>query len=215
MRIQQDHGEGLLRSIEDLKQSEVANLIASRIREFKEMGSKPSREIFKELCFCLLCANFVAERSIQIQDAVGDGFLTLSESQLRERLRNLGHRFPNVRAKYVVEARRYKDSLKDIIFSFEDEGELREWLIGKVKGIGPKEASHFLRNIGYTNSAILDFHIVNILARHGLIEKPKTLTKRRYLEIEKRLRKLAEEVDLNMAELDLYLWYMETGKVLK
>ena len=213
--MQQDVERDLLRSIEDLKQSEVRSLVDSRIREFKETGDRSSREIFKELCFCMLCANYAAERSMQIQRAVGDGFLTLSESQLRNRLKSLGYRFPNVRSEYVVRARSYKDSLKDITASFSDESKLREWLIGNIKGIGPKEASHFLRNIGYTDLAILDFHVINVLARHGLIEKPKTLTRRRYLEIEELLRRIAREADLNLAELDLYLWYMETGKVLK
>jgi len=90
-----------------------------------------------------------------------------------------------------------------------------EWLVKNISGIGYKEASHFLRNIGFTNLAIVDFHILNLLARHGLIEKPKTLTRKKYLEIEEVLRAIAEKLDLNLAELDLYLWYMETGKVLK
>jgi N-glycosylase/DNA lyase len=205
----------LVKYVEDLKRSEVRDLVDSRVEEFKEMGSRSSTEVFKELCFCILCANYAAERSIEMQLAIGDGFSTLSESQLREKLKALGYRFPNVRAEYIVEARRYRDSLRSIMSSFNDENELREWLITNVKGIGPKEASHFLRNIGYTGFAILDFHIINILARHGLIERPKTLTKRRYLEIEELLRRIAGEADLNLAELDLYLWYMETGKVLK
>lgn len=215
IKMQQDVSRELLDSIQNLRQSKVGGLVDSRIKEFKEMGSKPSREIFKELCFCILCANYTAERSMQIQKAMGDGFLALPESQLRERLRTLGYRFPNVRSEYIAEARRYKDSLKEIISSFNDENKQRKWLIENIKGIGPKEASHFLRNIGYTGFAILDFHIINILSRHGLIEKPKTLTERRYLEIEELLKRIAGEADLNLAELDLYLWYMETGKVLK
>ena len=213
--MQQDISRELLDSIRNLKRSKVGGLVDSRIKEFKEMGNKPSREIFKELCFCILCANYTAEGSMQVQKAIGDGFLALPESRLRERLRTLGYRFPNVRSEYIAEARRYKDSLKEITASFNDGNERRKWLIENIKGIGPKEASHFLRNIGYTDFAILDFHIINVLSRHGLIEKPKTLTKRRYLEIEELLRKIAGEADLNLAELDLYLWYMETGKVLK
>jgi len=81
--------------------------------------------------------------------------------------------------------------------------------------LGYKEASHFLRNIGYKNYAIVDFHIVDLLVKYSLIEKPKTMTKRKYLEIERILQDLGSEVSLNLAELDLYLWYMETGKVLK
>jgi len=205
----------LLASIEQLKQTEVKDVVGKRIREFEENGRKPSMEIFKELCFCILCANFTAERSMKIQTTIGDGFSNLPEQQLAQRLRCLGHRFPNTRARYIVEARRYKNSLEDIIVSSNDANGLREWLIDNVKGIGRKEASHFLRNIGYKDFAILDFHVLNILDKYGLPKRPKTMTKKRYLEIEELLGKIARKASLDLAELDLYLWYMETGKVLK
>ncbi len=38
---------------------------------------------------------------------------------------------------------------------------------------------------------------------------------KKYLEIEKKLKKLAEQCSISLGELDLYLWYLETGKVLK
>ena len=207
----------LLKTIERLKRddTDVIALVDARIKEFEETCKKPCSEIFKELCFCILTANFTAEKSIKIQEEIGDGFLTLFESQLADRLKELGYRYPNIRAKYIVEARRYKDSLKEIVESFNDEYESRDWLVKNIKGIGYKEASHFLRNIGYKNSAIVDFHIIDLLARCGLIEKPKTLTKTKYMEIEDVLVKIAEESSMNLAELDLYLWYIETGKVLK
>jgi N-glycosylase/DNA lyase len=215
MTDKSDSAEKLLETIETLKRSEVRPLIQARTAQFKEMAKKPSSELFKELCFCILCANFTAERSIKIQNTVGDNFLNLPEKRLAQRLKALGHRFPNTRARYIVEARKHEGSLKTKIASFSDKQKLREWLIAEVKGLGPKEASHFLRNVGYTDFAIVDFHIVDVLVRHGLIQKPKTVTKRRYLEIEETLRHIAEKADLNMAELDLYLWFMETGKVLK
>ena len=84
-----------------------------------------------------------------------------------------------------------------------------------MKGLGYKEASHFLRNIGFDDFAIIDFHIIDILSRYNLIEKPKALTKKRYLKIENLLKEIAKKSNLSLAELDLYLWYMETGKVLK
>ena len=205
----------LLESIENLKKSEVKRLVSARIREFEEIGKGSSDETFKELCFCILTANFNAEKSIKIQEGIGEGFLTLSESQLAKKLKELGHRYPNTRARYVVEAREYKNSLKDIVESLNNENETREWLVKDIKGIGYKEASHFLRNVGYKNSAIIDFHIIDILTRYRLIEKPKTLTKRKYLEIEDLLKKIAGKLNLNLAELDLYLWYAETGKILK
>ena len=126
-------------------------------------------------------------------------------------LKKLGYRFPNKRAEYIVESRKCAKSLKNL----KKGPEAREWLVKNVKGLGYKEASHFLRNIGYTDVAIIDFHIVDLLADYRLIKKPKTMTKKNYLKIEKLLRKIAENVNLNLGELDLYLWYMETGKILK
>jgi len=205
----------LLESIENLKNSEVKILVDTRLREFKEIGNGPSNEIFKELCFCILTANFNAERSMKIQRQIGDEFSTISKSDLVKKLRELGHRFPNTRARYIVDARKHENSLKDIVKMFNDDNELREWIVKNVKGIGYKEASHFLRNIGYTSFAIIDFHIIDILTKHNIIEKPKVLTKRKYLEIEDLLGKIARKLNLNSAELDLYLWYMETGKILK
>ena len=73
----------------------------------------------------------------------------------------------------------------------------------------------FLRNIGYTDYAIIDFHIIDLLVSYNLILKPKTLTRNKYLEIEKILKNIGKELNLNLAELDLYLWYLETGKILK
>jgi len=205
----------LLQSIKNLKNSKIKNLVDARLREFKEIGDGSSDEIFEELCFCILTANFNAERSLEIQRQIGDGFLSFPKSDLAKKLRELGHRFPNTRARYIVDARKHKNSLKDIVKMFNDDNELREWLVKNVKGIGYKEASHFLRNIGYTSFAIIDFHIIDVLTKHNIIKKPKVLTKRKYLEIEDLLREIAGKSNGNLAELDLYLWYMGTGKILK
>lgn len=205
----------LLEAVSRLKRSCVKNLVGSRIAEFKHMRRRSSVDLFKELCFCILTANFSAERSLRIQAEVGDGFLTLSEPQLAETLKRLGHRYPNARARYIVEARRYAKTLKEILSRLGCGYTAREWLVRNVKGIGYKEASHFLRNVGCTDLAIIDFHIVDLLSRYGLMEKPKSLTRRRYVEIENLLRRIAKSLGITVAELDLYLWYMETGKVLK
>jgi len=93
--------------------------------------------------------------------------------------------------------------------------ERRAWLVDNIKGLGYKEASHFLRNIGFDDYAIIDFHILDLLERYRLIKKPKTLTTKQYRKIEHVLQKLATKTNLTLAELDLYLWYLETGKILK
>jgi N-glycosylase/DNA lyase len=203
----------LIDHIEKLKKSLVGRKVEKRIKEFKEISKKSNDDIFKELCFCILTANFNAEKSIEIQNKIGDGFLNFSEKELEKKLRELGHRYPKTRAKYIVEARMFKDSLKNILES--NENDLRDWFVKNIKGLGYKEASHFLRNIGFENFAIIDFHIIDLLVKHKLIKRPKTLTKRKYFEIENILKRIAKELNINLAELDLYLWYMETGKILK
>ncbi len=204
----------LLSQIEYLKDSPVKNIVECRMRDFEQAGKGADAELFKELCFCILTANFDAEKSVKIQHKIDNGFLTMSEEALASKLKELGHRFPNARAHYIVEARKYKNMLRPTISSLNGE-ELRKWLAKNIRGIGYKETSHFLRNIGFKDYAIVDFHILDILADHKIIEKPHTLTRKAYLDIENRLKKLARQSELNLAELDLYLWFLETSKICK
>ncbi|MDP3966361.1 MAG: N-glycosylase/DNA lyase [archaeon] len=209
--------ESLLSKIENLKNSEIKEVIDLKGKEFEKVRNSGESEIFKELCFCLMTANFSANGGIKIQNAVGDGFLNLSEEELSKRLSELGHRFPNARAGYVVLAREKKDELVKMIKEINDELVLRGWIVKNIKGLGMKESSHFLRNIGYKNLAIIDFHIIDLLVKHNLVEKPKnkSLTSKKYIEIENVLKEISKKAGLHMGELDLYLWYLETGKILK
>jgi len=198
-----------------LMEDKVRRVVGARIKEFELLRSSSREDLFKELCFCILAANFSAERSLRIVDEIGDDLLKLSEEELAETLRRLGHRFPSSRARYIVQARRSLDELVKILETIDDEFMVREWLVRNVKGVGYKEASHFLRNIGFKNLSIIDFHIIDLLERYGLIKRPRSLTRRRYLEIEGLLRRISEKLGISLAELDLYLWYMETGRILK
>ncbi|TFG29238.1 MAG: N-glycosylase/DNA lyase [Promethearchaeota archaeon] len=205
----------LLDSIEELKKGDIKYLIDTRIYEFEQIQRESIDNIFKELCFCIMTANCGAEKCMEIHEGISDGFLHLTQEHLTEKFKDLGYRFPNVRSIYIVEAREYKDKLHQMLNSTIEKEELRDWVVKHIKGLGYKEASHFLRNIGYKNYAIIDFHIVDVLAKYHVIEKPKTMTKKKYLEIEEILEQMANRLNLNMAELDLYLWYLETGKILK
>jgi len=207
--------EKLVELTESMKRCELKDKVDLRICQFKKLGKAGVDEIFKELCFCILTANFTAERGMMIQEEIGDGFLHLSEKELAKKLKTLGHRFPNKRAEYIVKARKNKDALKQILGSGKNEAEIRGWIDKNIKGLGYKEASHFLRNIGFENLAIIDFHIIDILADHDVIERPKTLTKKKYIEIENVLKELSRKTGTTLAELDLYLWCAETGKILK
>ena len=139
---------------------------------------------------------------------LGTTIFTGSQDEIRKKLKEI-YRFHTLRAGYIYEAR---ENFRNIDINSKN---IRNDLVDNIKGIGMKEASHFLRNVGFDDFAIIDFHIIDLLVKNNLIEKPKTLTKKKYLEIENVLRKLANKVNLSLGELDLYLWFAETGKVLK
>ncbi len=207
-----------------LHYEEIKPIIEQKKREFLRLQNSTENDIFKELCFCILAANFSAEGSLKIQQKLNDKLLTLPLKELSITLKHL-HRFPNTRAKYIVEARELKheiwkkiQEIKKIKYEEMKESELqnfRSWLVKNIKGLGMKEASHFLRNIGFFDFAIIDFHIIDILVENQIIEKPKTLTKKKYVEIENILKGIANQVNLKPGILDLVLWHMETGKIIK
>lgn len=205
-----------MRRLEELRSSEVGEKIRSRINEFKRTGESGNPEWFSEMCFCILTANSTARCGLKLQRELGaTGFLSLPKQELVDRLKQSGHRFYNRRAEFILEARKFKN-IKDILSKKPDEHEAREWLVKNVKGIGYKEASHFLRNVGFLNLAILDRHILSIMYENGLMDSlVKPQGRRKYLEIEQRLRQFAGKAKMSLGELDLYLWYLKTGEVLK
>ncbi|HOD89782.1 MAG TPA: N-glycosylase/DNA lyase [archaeon] len=205
--------DSLISKINALKKSEISKQIHKRYNQFLNF-KKTNHNLFSELCFCILTANYNAEKAIVIQNSLKKDFIYLSESQLVNALKKYGYRYPNVRAKYIVYNRKYFFDLKNVLKKYSGD-DLRKWFVENIKGYGYKEASHFLRNIGYEDYAIIDFHIVDLLIKENIIKKPKTLTPKIYLQIEKKLYKLGKKLNLSLGELDLYLWYLETGKILK
>jgi len=194
---------------------DAGGFVRRRMEEFEKIGEDEDK-LFRELCFCILTANFRAEDGIRIQEAMSNGFLKLREEELAERLRKLGYRFPKTRARYIVEARRLHGKLGDILRRSMTVDEAREWFVENVKGLGYKEASHFLRNVGFRDVAIIDRHVLRFLEDKKLIEgTPKSLNKVKYMRLERLLLAMANRLNLSLGELDLYIWYKMTGKVLK
>lgn len=201
--------EGLLARLKVLMHTPIKEVVDKRIDGFGKVNDK-----FGELCFCVLTANSSAGMCIKLQKNLQNAFHTSNKEELRARLKKYGYRFPN-RAEYICYNRGYRD-IDKILKNFSDGRMAREWFVENIKGFGYKEASHFLRNIGYKNLAILDRHILRVMKRYKLMEEvPKILNKREYIGIEKKLEEVADKLGITLSKLDLYLWYMETGKILK
>ncbi|MEK6982033.1 MAG: N-glycosylase/DNA lyase [Candidatus Micrarchaeota archaeon] len=206
--------KNLISQIHALRQTPVKDIVEQKIAEFEEV-LKSEDKVFSELCFCITTANSSAEMGLKVQKNLEKEIAFLTKDQLSQRLKSLGYRFYNKRAHYIFHARQFL-AIKKMLADFNNERDARDWLAENVLGIGYKEASHFLRNIGYKNCAILDRHIIRTMHENKMIdEQPKTITKKKYLEMEKKLDKLAEHTGLDHARLDLYMWYMKTGKILK
>ena len=198
----------LIKIVENFKKSEVRKVVEKRMKEFEEVMNLGEKEIFRELCFCILTAGTSAELGIKTIEQLGNIIFSGNEKQIQKKLKEC-YRFYNLRANYIHSARK---SFRDLDIYHKD---IREHLVKNIKGIGMKEASHFLRNIGFKDYSIVDFHIADLLEKYGLLEKPKIITTKKYLEIEKILEKISKKTKTSQGELDLYLWYEETGKILK
>ena len=202
-----------------LQRSPVRQKIEQRLDEFSSFGSKSSKEWFSELCFCLLTANSKAKTALAIQAQLGPhGFCNATHEDVRRCIIDNKHRFHNNKASFIIEARQYLDIKEKVQGLIKDNGEqgAREWLVKNIKGLGLKEASHFLRNTGAQDLAIVDRHIMNLMVENKMLkEKPKSVARKSYFEIECTLRDLASKLNMSLAELDMYMWYMKTGEVLK
>lgn len=205
----------LIKEVSNLKNTEISKVVNQRLKEFNELNKKGNDEWFSELCFCILTSNSRASSAMRIQDQLGiNGFLHSPEKNISDAIRMNRHRFHNNKAKFIVNARQHRN-IKDILKD-KSEMECRDWLVENVKGIGMKESSHFLRNVGKKNLAILDRHILNLFVENQYLdERPKTITKKNYEKIEGVFQRLSERLEMSPAELDLYMWYMKTGVVLK
>lgn len=195
--------------------------IKKKLKEFGDLYKSNDECIFKELCFCILTPQSKAIYCDEaVKELVRSGLLLKGEkSDIKANLRRV--RFPNSKASYLIAARKaFKNSGRFDIKSKIDEGNIfktREWFVKNIKGLGYKEASHFLRNIGFGNDiAILDIHILRSLKRYGIIKKiPSLINRKIYLNIENKMRGFSLKIGIPLQELDLLFWSEQTGFIFK
>jgi N-glycosylase/DNA lyase len=197
--------------------------IRARLAEFEEVWrSGDDARLWEELVFCIFTAGASARMGLRSIEAVRPLLGRGRHEELTDKLSGV-HRYPRARSGYIVHTRDFLEldcgmRLRERLESFDDPLARRDWLARErgIKGLGYKESSHFLRNVGLRGYAILDKHILRSLAEVGVIESPEPPnTRARYLDTEERLRRFARDVRINFDELDLVLWSMKTGEILK
>ena len=211
-----------VKQLEEIYASKKEEII-SRLKEFERIWTESSdEEIFAELAFCLLTPQSKAKSCWEAILAIKDQDLLLKGTADEIKGRLHGVRFHNKKAQYFVEARRLflnkgRISIKPLLKGFADIYECRDWLVRNIKGLGYKEAGHFLRNIGFGEKiSILDRHILRNLNLLGVIEViPESLGRAKYLQIEKDMSAFSKQIRIPLSHLDLLLWYKETGAIFK
>ncbi|PIT84836.1 DNA lyase [Candidatus Micrarchaeota archaeon CG10_big_fil_rev_8_21_14_0_10_45_29] len=198
------------------------NEIVLRLCDFEKLRGADSKIIAGELCFCICAANSSAAAAWKAQQKLQAEGLLFSKNgkKIAKVLLEAGVRFHNNKAKFIIEAREKlvgKGELSAYLKKYANAREVRNALAADVKGLGMKEAGHFLRNIGYGEDvAILDRHIMKNLLKYGAIEEiPASLGKKRYMEIEEKMLEFSSVAKVPIAHLDLLFWSEGAGRIFK
>ena len=197
--------------------------IRERLAEFEMIWKEGSdTRIWEEMVFCFFTGGCSAKMGLRSVDAVRPFLDNGSQPEIASALRGV-HRYPNARANYVFATRDFLKQycnfeLRRTLASFDCPLDRRDWLVKekRIKGLGYKEASHFLRNIGLKGYAILDKHVLRCLFELQIIDSPMPPnTRSKYLSIEDKLRDLTARTRIDFDEMDLVLWSIKTGQILK
>ena len=189
--------------------------IRKRLAEF---AAVPRDAYFFELVYCLLTPQSSAVHAGKAVAALEQlGRFDEPEAVAAVLGRRSSYiRFHRTKARRVCEA---AARMPEILHAMEEERDveaLRVWFVHNVRGLGWKESSHFLRNVGHRNLAILDRHILRNLRTHGALRSiPAGLTPGRYRMVERAFRRFAAAVEIPLDELDLLFWSGATGQILK
>ena len=194
----------------ELRKKEIQN----RLLEFKQAFQKiDDRQVFRELSFCILSSGVGPKIADQCMSAIREKLADGEKDELLERIGAI-HKYAENASRYIVFTREYLKKehgflLKSLVSSFEDRVKRRDFFAKNpgIKGLGYMQASHFLRNLGFSGYAILDRNNLASLFELRIIDGMKyPLTKKKYLETESLMTQAAHELGISLDEFDLLLW---------
>lgn len=220
-----------MKCCEKVRLSRAVASICPDIRERISSAIIPTddRRLWWELSSCILSSQVPYSLSTAAANAIdNDGILHDKLTSASKRAKHLevllstpltvdgkqrSYRFPVARARQLSAAHDVvmdtKGSLGELIRSFDAASEARTWFVKHVPGIGPKQASMFLRNAGVSYElAILDRHVLNYMTKLGMYSGDNYsisgLTK--YRRHEQTLIEHARELDCPVGLLDWAIW---------
>ena len=183
--------------------------ILDRLKEFEN-----NKDYFYELCFCILTPQSSAKTAWECIKKLKKADFKNNDANPQSYIKPI--RFYKNKSRYLLELKNNYSLVLKNIKQAQYPKQLREFLVNNVKGYGYKEASHFLRNIGHKDVAILDRHILKNLKKYKIIKEiPDSLTPKKYCEIEDKFLDFSRKINIPMDHLDLLFWSQETGEIFK
>jgi len=169
---------------------------------YRFMLPKTDEDIFYELLFTICSPQTTFRNNSKVNDwlrTIDYYNKGLPIKNLRDVLKPV--RFYNNKAKWVAEAKQKFPEILNSVKYWSKDAHLRKMLVKDVKGLGMKTASHFLRNLGAEDLAIIDTHILKYL---GITSGE--VAYKKYEELEETFRQIAKKKKLTVAELDCIVW---------
>jgi len=193
---------------------------ASRLEVPRFIAEFRPEEIWRQKLFCVLSSQYRADRAASIANRIVQDIpffdYSFPYSKVEEACLNflsapqIRYRFPKVRSRQISLCWflfwQIKDDYHGYIRSFDTEEDARNEIAKTFPGMGLKQASMFLRNIGASkNLSVIDVHILFYLETcHNL--KITHLTPKRYLEAEDILREDALRYGVELNVFDAIVW---------
>jgi N-glycosylase/DNA lyase len=181
-------------------------------------------DTWQSLLFCILSSQVrvsVAAKATQNILAELPFFRTnLSGSEVYDRTKtvltrnDVRYRFPEIRSRQIAGSwfafAQIKNALYEYLDSFKTEKAAREAVTQLFPGVGLKQASMFLRDIGYADRlCVIDTHLLWYCAHMGK-DWNGALTTKRYFEVEDFLLKQSDEFGVSPRILDSAIWVAVT-----
>jgi N-glycosylase/DNA lyase len=208
----------------------IAREVHFRVWDRIPPSAIPERSLWLELSACILSSQVPYELALAAAQRIDvDGALRSDPSRRRELVaahlvrllvqpfdvggRQRRYRFPNARATQLAATWQlvHTDcgSLGGLVATGSDVESIRTWLVSKFPGVGPKQASMFLRNTGLSyDVAVLDRHVSRYMLLVGLCEtSPSNLQRLAvYKDHERTLRRYADTVGYSVGVVDWAIW---------
>lgn len=196
---------------------------------------KQERKLLSELILCILSSQekyevalgamkmlqknnvlFIPQTKLELKDIKRGVALTLCQPvKFTQHGKNYSRRlrFFIKKGKFIINTIKsiYLNNLtiKQILTHNDCIQETRKNIINYSCGLGPKQASMFLRNVGYHSEfAVLDKHVIDYMKILGMsdINAKSYSSMGQYQMIEMRLKSYAETYNVSLLHLDLAIW---------